>query len=389
MGRQDESFLDLYLDYTKNQESPEMFHLWTAYTLIGSVLGKKCWFNKGYYKLYPNLFTVIVAGSAWARKSTAVDMGVGFLESVRSLSVINGRITPEKFLKRLAEEQEYSPHLLKSIAKPTLIHADELSVFLTRQSYGDPMIGILTRLFACPASFSNETKHGTSDFINDPYISIIACTTPQTIARSIPPAALDEGFGNRVMWIFQDTSDRENALPVLSPEEEESRIILATKLEEIAKISGEFKLTPAAKRWYLEWYHFYRGSSPPDPRVAGMYSRKHDHLLRISMHLAAASHTRELEVNICEAALMSLDQMEHYAPAAFAELGGDEGSARAMRLKGIMKQIHRGAYSLIMRRMMPVTAPQFKEALETGFDNGWLRRDGTDGKVLIYVDIPD
>lgn len=386
---ENESFLDLYLDYTKNQESPELFHLWVAYTLIGSVLGKKCWFDKGYYRLHCNLFTVLVAGSAFARKSTAVDMGVGFLESVRSLSVVNGRITPEKFLQRMSDESEYVPELLKSICKPTLIHADELNVFLTRQSYGDPMIGILTRLFACPPSFSNETKHGNSDYLYNPYISIIACTTPQTIARSIPQAALDEGFGNRVMWIFQDVSDRENALPRLSPEEEMAKVILAKKLEEISAIGGEFHFTPAAEKWYTEWYHTYRKSTPPDPRVIGMYSRKHDHLIRISMILSASMGTLEMDEAVAEAALMSLDQMEACAPAAFAELGGDESSARVARLKSLMQHLHRGTYSYIMRRMMPITAPQFREAIDTGYDNGWLKRDGDDGKVLVYVEIKD
>lgn len=384
-----ESFLDLYLRYTEKQESPEIFHLWVAYTLIGSVLGKKVWFDKGYYRLHCNLFTVLVAGSAWTRKSTAVDMGVGFLDGVHSLSVVNGRITPEKFIQRLGDESEYSPVHLAPACKPTLIHADELNVFLTRQSYGDPMIGLLTRLFACPARFSNETKHSGSSFLYDPYVSIIACTTPQTIAKSIPPSALDEGFGNRVMWIFQDVSDRENPLPKLSPEEEETKIILATKLEEIAMVNGEFKFTPEAEAWYKDWYHHYRRSVAPDPRVVGMYSRKHDHLIRLSMILSASAGISIMDEYVLEAALMSLDQMEAYAPGAFSELGGDEGSARVARLKVLMKHLHRGAYSYIMRRMMPITAPQFKEAIETGYDNGWLKRDAADGKVLVYVDVEE
>lgn len=384
-----ESFLDVYLDYTKEQESPDIFHLWVGFTLIGAVLGKKCFFNKGYYNVYPNLFTVLVSGSAWARKSTAVDMGVGFLDDVKALSIVNGRITPEKFLRKLAEEQVYNPALLQGECKPTLIHADELNVFLTRQSYGDPMIGILTRLFSCPSKFSNETKHGQSDYIYDPFISILACTTPQTIARSIPPSALDEGFGNRVMWIYSDASDRENALPQLSPEEEEKKVVLARMLQDISSIKGQFYLTPAAEKWYKEWYHEYKGSIPPDPSVAGMYARKHDHMFRLSMHLGAARRELAIDVPTLESALMALDGMEALAPGAFSEMGGDEETRRVNKLKMLMRRLGTAHNALVMRRMAPITAGQYKEVINTAMMQGWLAFDKEDSRLFVYVEPKD
>ena len=77
-----ENFLQLYLNYTRAQESPELFHLWTGTTILAAALGRKCWINRGYYRLYPNLFCILVAGSAKCRKSTAVNIGVRLLTDI-------------------------------------------------------------------------------------------------------------------------------------------------------------------------------------------------------------------------------------------------------------------------------------------------------------------
>src|SRR5215510_5429957 len=173
---QGDSFLDLYMSYTQRQESPELFHLWTGITLLASVMGRKCYIDKGYYKLYPNLFVILVAGSAKCRKSTGINIGVGLLKELLkdlpAVKVVSGKITPERFideLQALSAGKADSPGLL--------VHSSELSVFLTKQSYGEPLIHILTDLYDCPDEWSYKTKNSGEVFLRDVFINIIAATT--------------------------------------------------------------------------------------------------------------------------------------------------------------------------------------------------------------------
>src|SRR6267142_992272 len=177
------SFVDTYLEYTRLQESPEMFHMWSALTLLSIALGRKCFINRGYYKLYPNLFTILVAGSARCRKSTSILIALPLLNDLIEkgrIKVVSGKITPEKFLEELTQipDQDAPKDEVAFRSPDVLVVASELSVMLTKQSYGEPLIHILTDLFDCPDKWSYKTRNKGEIILNNVFLSIIGATTP-------------------------------------------------------------------------------------------------------------------------------------------------------------------------------------------------------------------
>src|SRR5580765_4183188 len=122
-----ESFLELYIKYTAKQESPQAFHLWVGITILASALGRKCFINRGYYRLYPNLFTIVVAGSARCRKSTAISIGIRLLDGIPTTKVISGKKPPEEFLREMDEASVESETEGKKIwnTSPVLVHSSE------------------------------------------------------------------------------------------------------------------------------------------------------------------------------------------------------------------------------------------------------------------------
>ncbi len=206
------SFIDLYVEYTKTQESPLMFHMWTAITVLAAALGRKCYIDKGFYRLYPNFFTILVAGSGRCRKSTAVSLAVELLDGISTTKVVSGKITPERFIQEIAPEKDCTPPNI-------LVHATELSVFLTKQNYGEPLIHVLTELYDCPKFWTYKTKNSGDVHLHDVFLCILAATTPEGIARGIPASALEEGFASRVLFIYQKDTERRNAFPKLTAEE--------------------------------------------------------------------------------------------------------------------------------------------------------------------------
>lgn len=382
-GRPHDSFLDVYMEYTKRQESPELFHLWTGFTILASVLGRKCYLDKGYYKLFPNLFVILVAGSAKCRKSTGINIGVdllkGLLKDITTTKVISGKITPERFLDELqgaSAGKGSSPNIL--------VHSSELSVFLTKQSYGEPLIHILTDLYDCHSEWSYKTKNSGEVFLRDVFICILAATTPDGISTGIPQQALSEGFASRVVFVYQPSTDRENPLPELSDEEIAQYGALKEMLRERSKLTGRFVLTNEAVEWYKEWYHKYMTEDAPDKRMEGMWGRKHDHLLRLGMVLAGSYNTKNIDTFHLEASLMALETVERFLPGAFAELGGDDLTPHMSRARSIIRKHKRIAYIEVLKMLSPIRAPAVKEIIETLEIGGEIIRDPVHFSVLVW-----
>jgi Protein of unknown function (DUF3987) len=363
----DESFLDMYLRYTEKQESPAEFHLWVGITMVAAAMGRKCYIERGYYRLYPNLFTILVAGSARCRKSTAIKIGVSLLQGVPTTRVISGKITPEKFI------EEIGPPKGGTAIPNVLVHSGELSVFLTKQQYGEPLIHILTDMYDCPDSWSYKTKNRGEVTLSDLFLCIIAATTPDGVSRGIPPSALEDGFASRVLFVYKEDTSRRNAMPSLTPEEHEVRLELVNKLAEIGTMSGEFTLNDDARAWYIHWYENMK--PPADKRMEGMWGRKHDHLLRVAMVLCGAAGNKVIEQHQLEAALLALEAVEENTHHALNEIGGDNNTQFLTRAATMVQRRVRIGHSELLRSVYPCRADVFKNIVETLIESGFMDRD--------------
>src|SRR5215510_11282899 len=209
-------WLNQYLEFTHEHESPAMFHLWSGLTVLSGLLGRKVWMDKGFYRLYPNLFTVLVAGSARCRKTTAIEIAVGLTKNVDGVRQLNGKVSAEKFL-HIHTIPDNQPQ------KPTLIKADELATFLTRDGQGEKLIDVLTKSFDCPESFSYDTITHGQKIIREPYVTVLAGTTPETLDKVLPDTAVGGGFASRIMFVYQADTEKSRK-DFQSPDEEHIRL---------------------------------------------------------------------------------------------------------------------------------------------------------------------
>src|SRR2546427_12238432 len=63
-----------YMEYTKESESPDAYHVWTALSSLASVARRNIWLDQGIYLLYPNLYVALVGPPGRTGKSTAIRM---------------------------------------------------------------------------------------------------------------------------------------------------------------------------------------------------------------------------------------------------------------------------------------------------------------------------
>ena len=66
--------LQLYSQLVKESEAPELFHLWSFLTVIGSAMGRRNYLQIGNLQPYfPNLYVILTGGPS-TKKSTCLSM---------------------------------------------------------------------------------------------------------------------------------------------------------------------------------------------------------------------------------------------------------------------------------------------------------------------------
>lgn len=336
-------------------------------------------FNRGYYNLYPNFYIVLVAGSARCRKSTALGIGARLLSEIPDIRFLNGKASPEKFVHEL---EFVAP---EELAVPgTVINADELSVLLTRDSTGDRMMDLLTKLYDCPARHEYKTFTHGDKIIRNVFITIFAGTTPESLAKSLPDAAFGGGFTSRIIFVFEEDTPKRNPLPELDPALTQMQEDLVNRLKQIQKMKGEFKLSDVGRDYYIDWYH--KLQPPEDSRLDGFFGRKHDHLLRLGMVLAADRGGTLVNEMHLDAANNALNAIEAGLPDAFQAIGLAKSTDNLERIKRQLQKFKRISHSeLLKKNYRYVAKTEFRELMDTLIDSNIAMVDPNVTKGVFYV----
>ncbi len=299
-----------YIEYTSSQESPSIFHLWTGISVIASTLGRNVYVDRGYYKLYPNLYVVLVGASARVRKTTAINTGFSiFKEANPNACVLSQKMTPEALigvLSKRAQERGCSDGVMVST---------ELSVFLGNSLKDDSLIQLLTKLYDCEEQLDYHTIIRGKEVCEKVCFNMIGGTTPEWIKTAMPAHAVGGGFTSRVIFVYQSEPERRVPFPTLTDEQRRLRVELVSELREIGKLHGEYKLTKDAIEWYEDWYCDVFKPERAEVALDGYYGRKHDTLLKVAMVISASRGGRlVIEEQDLVVALSALNENEKFLP---------------------------------------------------------------------------
>ena len=101
------SWIDEYLLYTENQESPPLFHRWCALSTIAATVNRRVWLDRRarngavYFTTYPGQLSVwLVAGAGRCKKSTAVNIAKPFMREA-GVVIFDGKMPPERMLRKI------------------------------------------------------------------------------------------------------------------------------------------------------------------------------------------------------------------------------------------------------------------------------------------------
>lgn len=334
--RHHDDWLTAYLDYSSYSEAPRRMHFWAGVSAIAGALRRKVWIDQKFFKWFANMYIVLVAPPGIVSKSTTSAIAMSLLRGVPEIKFGPDVVTWPALVRAFAESKE--AFQINEDWYPMSAMTLESSEFGNLVNPLDKeMVDLLVSLWdGKEGVFRKVTKTSGVDDVENPWINLIACTTPSWIAGNFPEYMIGGGFTSRCLFVYASEKAQLVAYPSLAvPEGHETRKArLIEDLSHIAtSICGEYQLSPKAVEWGTAWYSHHYKNRPPaldDERFGGYIARKQTHIHKLSMILAASRRDALLitEDDLALADTMVTD-LERDMPMVFSKIGREDLSLHA------------------------------------------------------------
>lgn len=300
--RQHPDWLRGYLEYSSFSEAPTRMRFWAGVSAVAGALRRKVWINQGYFKWYPNFYVVLVAPPGVVSKSTTASVAMNLLRAVPGIRFGPDIVTWPSLVTSFSEAAEAFEWPAGSGTWHTMsamtLESGEFGNLLNPQDR--EMVDLFVTLWdGKQGSLHKQTKTSGNDEVVNPWINMIACTTPAWIAGSFPEYMIGGGFTSRCVFVYAEAKAKLVAYPILEAPPNLSRMAdsLVHDLTQIAKLAGEYQMDKSAYEWGTEWYTRHNASPNPqlnDDRFGGYLARKQTHVHKLAMVIAAAQSDRLL-----------------------------------------------------------------------------------------------
>lgn len=386
MARKFQDWLGAYVDYAQFTEAPTKMHFWSGVSAIAGALRRKVWIDEGYYKWFCNMYICLVAPPGVVSKSTTAGLAMDMLREVPGIKFGPNVVTWPALVSKFAEsteafeyKQDYFP------MSPLTLEASEFGNLLDPQDRG--MVDLLVSLWdGKQGEFTKVTKGSGEEKIENPWINLLACTTPSWIAANFPEYMLGGGFVSRTIFVYADKKRQLIAYPSdhLPTDMGQKRQALVDDLTHIAaNVCGEYKLQPAAKAWGRAWYAQHVGEDKPgmDSEQAKNYlARKQTLMHKVAMVLAASqgdSMTITAEQLSC--AHTMLTDLESDMNLVFSKVGKSDTSFYVDKLIEYVHKYEEVTFEDAYRHVHTFfpSVREFEDALLGAVKAGYIKMNGS------------
>ena len=322
------NFLGDYLLFNSGNEANQSYHIWAGLSALSSIVSRRVWIDMGYFRIYPNLYVVLV-GPAGNKKTTALSSAKGLIRQLKTIPFSAECQTKESLVKEW--EQLQQQFILPGVEKPLLY--TPMSIFVTELSQFigvDParMIDFLVTVYD-QDFYDVKTKNKGNNLIVGPYISLLACTTPDWITAFLRIDVINGGFSRRTIFVNETIDGKRIPFPSITPEQHEAWERVVAHSYVLLSTGGPFKWAPDAATYYEHWYK--TRSISKDPMIAGFDGTLPIQTLKVAMLLACAKHPDLiLTLEDFQAAQELMSGIMTKLPAVFSGMGRNElNSVRA------------------------------------------------------------
>lgn len=339
-GRNFDSFIDGFLEYTSALPSPTAFKRWSAISCVAGALERKTWVNIRKQPLYPHLYTVLV-GTPGVGKSEvtslverlwgALGAGLDGGHYLASTSLTSASLKDDlrDAERRIIRPKEVPSHITFN---SLLVCANELTSFIN--AYDASFIGTLTDIYD-GKPFKERRRYGkdTSFKLEHPQINILAGTTPSYLNDLLPEGAWDQGFTSRTIFVYSGDVQKRKLFSEDDDNNRELEQKLLADLKVIGKLYGKFTWTQEAKAAITDWDWKDGPPKPTHPKLQHYNTRRTVHLAKLCM-ISSASRGDDLVITLddFEIARDWLASVEATMPDIFKAMrtGGEQKAIREL-----------------------------------------------------------
>lgn len=329
------SFLSDYAIYTGGNEAPKIFHFWSGLVALSSICSRRVGLKLGYFDIHPNLYVVLV-GTPGTKKTTAMASSKDLIRDIGDIPFSAECITKQALCQDMAMNcvKTYTNADGEVVTyTPYSIFATELSHFLGMGTAKE-MIDFLTTIFD-ERFYQAKTKNKGTDIIIGPYITMLACTTPDWIRGWMREDVITGGFSRRALFVHYTGARTRIPRPVVTKEMLAARDRCIAWGKKLQGVSGEFTMTPEAIEFYDNWY---RSLEIPQDYLAGYYESKHVQMLKAAMLISLSDNTSLiLDKPHLQIALAALDEIEDDMRKVFDGIGRNELNSIAAKVLEVIQ----------------------------------------------------
>jgi hypothetical protein len=339
------NIISAYELFAEGNEASPTFHTWGALSLLSSLVSRRVWFDQKYYKIYPNLYVVFV-GEPGDKKTTAMNIARQFAQK-SDVKIAPPSITKEAVTMMLGSKNKESPFLtqLSTLNEfgPVLVEAAHMSFFASEivtmlSAGGNPigMIEFLTDIYD-RETFEVVTKNKGTDVIICPYLTMLACMTPEQTGSMLKQNLITGGFSRRCVFVFGRSKLIGVPFPELTDTQKAAAAFIEEHLTKIKEtIKGEFTFTADARAFFEHWYQRkHQLLQQEGNAVHKNWLRSKDVIaIKVSMllRIGALDTTRTIDLPTLQRAIAMLDKVEPDLDRIFSGAGRNVSNELATKI---------------------------------------------------------
>jgi hypothetical protein len=391
------NFIDAFIEYSSILEAPTRMYFWTAVSTLSGCLRRKVWIGGHHFKWYPNFFVVFVAPPGIISKSVTASIGMELLRKVDGVFFGPSVVTWQALVSAIKDAEEivgvdYEGNDIKESC--LTIESSELGNLF------DPDDRDKVDMFITlwdGKSFDKATKSGGLEVVTNPWLNVIACTTPSWLKSNCKESIIEGGFTSRCIFVYGTKKRQYVAMPWKhEPKEiEATKRLLIQDLQYINdNIKGRFTLDKKADEFAEDWYASHCKMVEKNYEVEkhqAHIARLQSNQFKLSMVLSAAERDDLLitEEIIKTATSMIMDTSKDL-PAIFNGLNQSDLSKNTDRLLIYIKQKGTVDYKDAYRTLHGFfPSPKiFEEAVYGLVMSGQIQQVNSAGKISLRYMTP-